>query len=69
MSDLTIEVETEKTITAEKAVTWKAVATSGTKLVLMIPKKMIKQVTELLFDAGVADRVSIGTYEVEIKMQ
>ena len=63
-----IEVETEKTISANKAVLWKAVATSGTKLVLMVPKKTVKQVTDLLWDAGVADRVSIGTYEVSIQM-
>ena len=63
-----MEVETETTLSAEKAAEWKALATSGNKLVLMVPKKSVKRVTDLLWDAGVADRVSIGTYDMVIQM-
>jgi len=63
-----MEVETETTISSEKAKEWKSLATSGNKLVLMVPKRSVKHVTDLLWEAGVADRVSIGTYDVVIQM-
>ena len=63
-----MEVETESTLSPEKAAEWKALANSGNRLVLMIPKKAVKRVTDLLWDAGVADRVSIGTYDMVIQM-
>ena len=63
-----MEVETETTLSPEKAAEWKALANSGNKLVLMVPKKAVKRVTDLLWEAGVADRVSIGTYDMVIQM-
>ncbi len=63
-----VEVETEHTIDREKVSQWKALSESGTKLILMLPKKSVKAVTELLWEASMADRVSIGTYDIIISM-
>lgn len=63
-----VEVETEKTITAEKASKWKELAQPGTKLILMIPKHAKAMVTELLWEKGISDKVAIGSYEITISM-
>lgn len=63
-----VEVETERTITAEKAEQWKEIAASGTKLILMVPKNARVKTTELLWKLGIADRVSVGSYELVITM-
>ncbi|RMG04779.1 MAG: hypothetical protein D6726_02690 [Nitrospirae bacterium] len=62
------EVETEGSINQEKVEEWKKVVSGGTKLFLMIPKQSTKKVTSLLWEAGIMDKVSIGTYEIQIKM-
>lgn len=63
-----LEVETEKTISPEKAVQWKAIASLGAKLILMVPKRSVKDVTALLWEYSIMDRVSIGTYDIAINM-
>ncbi len=63
-----VEVETEGSIGKEKAAQWKALSGTGTKLILMLPKKTVKRVTELLWEESIADRVSIGTYDIAINM-
>jgi len=61
-------VETERGITPEGAHRWKEISETGTKLVLIIPAHAKKKATELLWDKGILNRVSIGTYEVRIEM-
>ncbi len=63
-----VEVETESTITEEASKRWKALATGAVKLMLMVPKGSVKDVTTLLWNEGIADRVSIGTYDIVLKM-
>jgi hypothetical protein len=63
-----VQVETESTITAEKAEKWKEMASSGSKLILMVPKSAKAKAVELLWKAGVADRVGVGSYEIAITM-
>ena len=63
-----VEVETESTITEEAAKRWNALATGAVKLILMVPKGSVKDVTTLLWNEGIADRVSIGTYDIVLKM-
>jgi len=63
-----VEVETEDSISDEKASVWKDLADSGTKLIIMVPKRSVKTVTSLLWNASIADKVSVGTYEVAINM-
>ena len=63
-----VEVETEGSITPEKAGTWKEMTRSGPKLILMVPKNAKVKTTELLWKQGIADRVSVGSYEIVITM-
>lgn len=63
-----LEVETEESISEKQAENWKALSGIGVKLILMVPKNMKVRVTELLWTKGLMDKVSIGTYEISIKM-
>jgi len=63
-----VEVETEGSITPEKAEGWSGMIKPGIKLILMIPKNSKVKVTELLWQKGIADKVSIGTYDLTITM-
>ncbi|MCE5312687.1 MAG: hypothetical protein LLF86_05990 [Nitrospiraceae bacterium] len=63
-----VEVETDSSITQLKAEAWKAMAESGNRLILMVPKASKVRVTELLWDMGIMDKVKIGTYEIVINM-
>ncbi|NTU43362.1 MAG: hypothetical protein HGA78_10035 [Nitrospirales bacterium] len=63
-----VEVETEESITPLKADQWKAMKQPGVKLILMVPKSSRVQATELLWQKGIADSVSLGTYEISLNM-
>lgn len=63
-----VEVETEGSITPENAEVWNGMIKPGIKLILMIPKNSKVKVTELLWQKGIADKVSIGTYDLSITM-
>ncbi len=63
-----LEVETEESINAEKADAWKEMASSGSKLILMVPKNVRVKAMELLWQKGIADKAGIGTYEISVTM-
>lgn len=63
-----MEVETEGSITEEKAAEWKKIAGSGVKLILMVPKRTKPKVIDLLWKQGLADRASVGSYELNVSM-
>jgi hypothetical protein len=63
-----VEVETEKSITDEKAQEWKEMTKSGIKLILMVPRSARVRVMEILWKLGIADRVGLGSYEIVINM-
>jgi hypothetical protein len=63
-----VEIETESTITNEKAERWKEIIDSGEKLILMVPKQAKVKVMELLWQKGIGDRVGVGSYEIVINM-
>ncbi len=63
-----LEVETDSTISPEKADEWKGLAQPGTKLILMVPKNSKAKVTDLLWQKGIMDKVSVGSYEIVISM-
>ncbi len=63
-----VEVETEKSITPEKAEEWKKMTGSGSKLILMVPANAKVRAMELLWKYGIADRVGVGSYEIAIRM-
>lgn len=63
-----VEVETKNTITPDRAKLWKELTKSGIKLILMVPKEEKVKTTEILWNDALVDRVSVGTYEIVIKM-
>jgi len=63
-----VEVETEQTLSEVTAKKWKAIVEEGIKLIVLIPKDAKKKTTQLLWDQAIAEKVSIGTYELNIKM-
>jgi len=63
-----LEVETDGTINQDKADEWKELAQPGIKLVLMVPKNSKARVTELLWQKGIMDKVSVGSYEIVVNM-
>lgn len=63
-----VEVETEGSITAEKAQEWKALSGLGVKLILMVPRALKAKAVELLWENSIADKVAVGSYEININM-
>lgn len=63
-----VEVETENSITPEKAEEWKTMAQPGTKLILMVPKSAKVKTMEMLWQKGIAERVGVGSYEIALNM-
>jgi hypothetical protein len=63
-----MEVETENSITPEKADEWKALASLGVKLVLMVPTASKAKVVDILWKNKIMDKTSVGSYEISIKM-
>jgi|GEM_PF-281326 len=65
---LVIEVETESSLSQQKAEIWKKISDTGTKLNVIVPRELKVKATELLWQTGLAGKVSIGTYELNINM-
>jgi hypothetical protein len=63
-----LEVEIRESISDTRADYWKNLAGLGVKLILMIPHDMKMKVTDLLWAKGLMDKVSVGTYEISVKM-
>lgn len=63
-----VQVESTSSISEEKAEVWKNLIRNGTKLILMVPKDEKVRTMEILWNKGIADKVSVGTYEIVIKM-
>jgi len=63
-----VEVETENSISPEKAEKWKEMAQTGLKLILMVPHNAKVKTMELLWQQGIADKVGVGSYEIKITM-
>ncbi|MCK5427663.1 MAG: hypothetical protein KAJ34_08205 [Thermodesulfovibrionia bacterium] len=63
-----MEVETEKSITPEKSVEWKALTALGVKLIIMVPSASKSKLVDLLWKAGIVDKASVGSYEITVRM-
>jgi hypothetical protein len=63
-----MEVETESTITPDKADAWKQISGLGAKLILMVPKASKAKLIDLLWKKGLADKTAIGSYDININM-
>ncbi|MEW6714181.1 MAG: hypothetical protein AB1306_03685 [Nitrospirota bacterium] len=63
-----MEVETENTVTPEKADEWKLLTGLGAKLIIMAPKALRAKTLDLLWKKGIADKASVGSYELSVAM-
>ncbi len=63
-----MEVETEESLTPERAERWKDLTGLGAKLILMVPAHARPKVMDLVWQTGLADKVGVGSYEINIKM-
>ena len=63
-----MEVETEESITPEQAERWQELAGLGVKLILMVPNHTRPKVMDLVMQKGLAGKVGVGSYEINIKM-
>ncbi len=63
-----LEVETEETLGPERPQHWKALLETGLRVILLVPKHAKAQVMELLWQHGLAERLALGSYEVQIAM-
>jgi len=63
-----MEVETAGTITPEQAENWKKLSGLGAKLILMVPKTAKPKILDLLWKQGIADKASVGSYDINISM-
>ncbi len=63
-----VEIETEKSITPEKAKEWKILSRLGVKLMIIVPEKSKSTVMNLLWNEAIAQDVSIGSYNLTVKM-
>ena len=63
-----MEVETEETISEKKAEDWKTMSGLGAKLILMVPKTLKSKVLDILWKNGMADKASVGSYEMNVQM-
>jgi hypothetical protein len=63
-----MEVETEKSINPEKAEKWKTLSGFGVKLIIMVPGALKSRVMDLLWKAGIVHKVSIGSYDIHVRM-
>lgn len=61
-----IDIVTEKEIALERINKWKQLISQGNKLILLLPKEEKLKITEILWKEGIAEKVSIGTYEINL---
>ncbi len=63
-----MEVETRGSVTPEQAEEWKRLSGLGAKLILMLPRASKSKALDLLWKQGLADKVSVGSYDIQINM-
>ncbi len=61
-----IDIITEKEINPDRIEKWKKLISDGNKLVILLPKEEKLKITELLWKEGLAEKVSVGTYEISL---
>ncbi|MCX7793824.1 MAG: hypothetical protein N2257_05415 [Thermodesulfovibrionales bacterium] len=63
-----IEVETEETLSEQKVTEWKRLVDSGIKLTVVVPKTEKVKLTDMLWNNGLAGKIGIGTFEININL-
>ena len=63
-----VEVETPETINEKRIEYWKEMSSLGAQLVILVPKETEKKMRDICFSSGLAAKVKIGSYDVDIRM-
>ncbi len=63
-----VEVETAEDVNKDRVDHWKKMSDLGAQLLILVPKSSEKEMRNLSFDSGLAARVKIGTFDVDIKI-
>ena len=63
-----IEVETESTINESKVDYWKELSELGVQLILLVPKEFQNHLRDICWKSGLAAKVKIGSFDVDIKI-
>lgn len=61
-----VEVETSETVLPETADKWKELSELGVKLSLLVPKESQGEARDICWKSGLAAKVNISTFEVNI---
>lgn len=61
-----IDIVTEKDLKPERIEKWKNLVSKGEKLILLIPKEEKLRIADMLWKEGFAEKVSIGTFEINL---
>ncbi|MCX8026624.1 MAG: hypothetical protein N3A62_02045 [Thermodesulfovibrionales bacterium] len=62
----TVFVETEDSLTKQRAETWKASLKDGSRVIVLIPTNSKTNLTSILWDMNLMADISIGTYDLNI---
>jgi len=63
-----VEVETKETINEGRVGKWKELSELGVKLSLLVPKDMQGVTRDLCFNNGLAAKVNIGSFDVQLNI-
>ncbi len=64
-----VQVETEESLKdIDRPKVWKDLASLGPRLILMVPAEWKSRVSEMIWQEGLINKVSIGTYELVVKL-
>lgn len=63
-----MKVETEGSISSDRAEDWKTLSALGAKLILMVPRRSKAKVVDLLWKHNLVDKAAVGSYEININM-
>lgn len=61
-----LDIVTEKEIDPERLSRWKSLVSQGSKLIIIVSKEEKLKITDLLWKEGLAEKVSVGTYEINL---
>lgn len=61
-----LDILTEKEISQSRVEKWREIISKGDKLILIVSKEQKLEITELLWKEGIAEKISIGTYEINL---
>jgi len=63
-----VEVEMADNINEDRIEHWKKMSDLDAQLVILVPKESEKKMRNISFDSGLAAKVKIGTFDVDIKI-